>query len=164
MEDVKKELMELQDSEVYLAWKDNHPDAYLTHAFCMYESKGQVDWQFGFYHKDTDKITTFVMEDMIKKMPESEVLKRDDMLNPVDMTKVDIDLMTALNVARTLQEEKYKGQSPLKIIVLLQNLREGLVWNITYLTQGFKTLNIKISAETGDVVDSSLKSLISGTL
>ncbi|MBN2881141.1 hypothetical protein JXM83_03740 [Candidatus Woesearchaeota archaeon] len=160
MEDLKKVYNELIDSTIFKAWKDSTSNAYLTHAFTMYEKESESEWQFGYYNKDTDKITTFVIGDDIKRLPEADVLKREGLLNELKFESVQIDAITALKAAKSLQEEKYKGQEPLKIIVLLQNLEEGIVWNLTYLTIGFKTLNIKISAVDASVVDHSLKSII----
>lgn len=160
MEKVLDSYQRLQDSESFKDWKKNNSESYLTHAFTMYEKNQNNEWQFGYYCKSIDKITTFVMEDEIKIMPPAEVLKRDDLLNELDIKKVDIDLQSALNKSNTIQKENYKGQDPMKIIVLLQNLKEGFVWNLTYLTVTFKTLNIKISAISGDVLEHNLHDLI----
>ena len=44
---------------------------------------------------------------------------------------------------------------------ILQNLGEfGNIWNITYVTHSFKTLNIKINAENGKILHHSLDSLM----
>ena len=160
MEKVIDSYQRLQDSESFKDWKKNNSESYLTHAFTMYETNQNNGWQFGYYDKTSDKITTFVMEEEIKTMPPAEVLKRDDLLNELDIQKVEIDLQNALNKASTIQKENYKGQDPMKIVVLLQNLKEGFVWNLTYLTVTFKTLNVKISAQSGDVIEHNLHDLI----
>jgi len=159
MEKVIEAYERLKNSTEFQNW-DTKDTSYLTHAFTMYEANSQNEWQFGFYNKDSDKITTFVMEDEVKKMPEAEVLKRDDLLNELNIQDIEIDLQSALNKASTIQKENYKGQDPMKIVVLLQNLKEGFVWNLTYLTVTFKTLNIKISATNGDVIEHTLHDLI----
>lgn len=161
MTSIKEIMGILEDSKIFSDWKEKNPNAYLTHAFCMYDSAKDNEWQFGYYLKDKDKMVTFVMEDEISKMPESEILKKEDLLNHLDMENVRIELDEALLKAKECQEKDHKGQLPMKIIVLLQHLNEGLVWNITYLTIGFKTLNIKISAIDGKIVEHTLKSLIS---
>lgn len=161
MEKVKEKFDILKDSDEFKNWRKNNPDSYLTHAFCMHDGTSIDEWQYGFYNKSRDRIATFVLDDEIKLMPESEVLKKDDLLNQLDIDNVEMEVDDALKKAKECQEEKYKGQLPMKTIILLQHLKEGLVWNITYLTISFKTLNIKVSAIDGSIVDSSLKSLIS---
>ena len=49
----------------------------------------------------------------------------------------------------------------MKEVVILQNLDVGQVWNITYITKSFQTLNIKIDAETGDVLEDKLHQIFS---
>lgn len=163
MENVKEKLAIMEDSDMFKDWRKRNPDSYLTHAFCMHDGTSIDEWQFGYYNKSRDKIATFVLDDDVTLMPESDVLKKDDLLNKLDIENVKIDVTKALEISKKLQEEKYKGQLPLKTIILLQHLNEGLVWNITYLTVAFKTLNIKVSAIDGKIADSSLKSLISQT-
>ena len=161
MENVKEKLSIMEDSDRFKDWRKKNPDSYLTHAFCMHDGTSIDEWQFGYYNKSRDKIATFVLDDDVSLMPESDVLKKDDLLNKLDIENVKVDVTKALEISKKCQEEKYKGQIPLKTIILLQHLNEGLVWNITYLTVAFKTLNIKVSAIDGKIADSSLKSLIS---
>ena len=48
-----------------------------------------------------------------------------------------------------------------KTIVILQNLSEfGNIWNITYVTHSFKTLNMKINAENGKILHHDIVSLM----
>ncbi|MBW3022928.1 hypothetical protein KY308_02405, partial [Candidatus Woesearchaeota archaeon] len=56
--------------------------------------------------------------------------------------------------------EKYKTHIPIKRIAILQHLPIGQVWNITYVTQSFNTLNIKINAETKEIVSDKLVSIV----
>ena len=45
----------------------------------------------------------------------------------------------------------------MKIIMLIQNHNKlGNIWNITYVTESFKTLNIKIDAASGKIVRDEL--------
>ena len=75
------------------------------------------------------------------------------------MDDVKLDISDALGKANLLQKEKYSVHNPVKIIVILQTIPEGTVYNITYITQSFKTLNIKVSAITGDIVADKLLSI-----
>lgn len=161
MENVKEKHMIMEDSDTFKNWRKKNPDSYLTHAFCMHDGTSIDEWQFGYYNRSRDKIATIVLDDDVTVMPEADVLKKEDLLNKLDIENVKVNVAEALDIAKKCQEEKYKGQLPMKTIILLQHLNEGLVWNITYLTITFKTLNIKVSAVDGKIADSSLKSLIS---
>ena len=59
-------------------------------------------------------------------------------------------------------DENYKGSSMFKAFMILQNIDAGQVWNITFVTQQFKTINIKIDANTGSCVSHKMISLIQG--
>jgi hypothetical protein len=65
-------------------------------------------------------------------------------------------------IADELQKKEYKSSQPFKKIFILQNLDQwGQVWNVTFITTDFKTLNIKINAENGKVLSHKLISIIS---
>jgi len=51
---------------------------------------------------------------------------------------------------------------PVKIIAILQNLENlGNVWNLTFVIAAFNTLNMKINAENGKIVEHKLSSILS---
>ena len=66
----------------------------------------------------------------------------------------------SLDKTEKLQKEKYPKESTMKRIIILQNLENfGNVWNITYFTQSFNTLNIKIKTDSGKIVEHKLTPL-----
>ena len=81
-------------------------------------------------------------------------------IKSLNIEKVKIDYENALKTASELQKEKYKTEIPFKQITILQNIDEGQVWNFTFITQAFKTLNIKIDAKTGEIVKDELINLM----
>ena len=51
---------------------------------------------------------------------------------------------------------------PIKTIAILQNIKpHGNIWNLTYITQAFNTLNMKIDASTGKILDHNHSSIFS---
>ena len=46
-----------------------------------------------------------------------------------------------------------------KIIAIIQNLDKEQIWNVTFLTQSFKTLNLKIKSDNGEIIEKKLDSL-----
>jgi uncharacterized protein YpmB len=51
---------------------------------------------------------------------------------------------------------KYQ-EIPTKKIFILQQ-KESPIWNITYLTQSLNILNMKINAETGQIIEEKIES------
>ena len=70
------------------------------------------------------------------------------------------DFGEALVIAKRLQQEKYPNEKSIKDIVVLQALEVGQIYNITFVTQTFKTLNIKLDSSTCKLISDELISLI----
>lgn len=138
-----------------------HKNLYLAHVFFMLDEPNKDIIQVG-YCTPEQKIITFVIDkDSITAVPESMPYKPEKRkIKKLDISNVKIELDKALKTAKELQEDKYKAHQPFKQVVILQNIDEGQVWNITYVTHSFKTLNIKIDAETGGVIKDELISLV----
>jgi hypothetical protein len=157
----KQALEQLQKSDMFKSWKKENAHSYLVHGFILYES-GNEEWQIGYYDKDKNKITTFRIEKgkSIEKNPEADILKeKNETINEVNLNNVKITLKEAIMVADGYQQEKYPAEKPLKKIALIQHLKVGQVWNITFLTKSYNTLNIKIDSSTGKVVEHTLQRL-----
>ncbi|MEM3374282.1 MAG: hypothetical protein QW757_02585 [Candidatus Woesearchaeota archaeon] len=155
--ELNKAIELLNNSEIYKKWKKENPKYYLSHAFIMIDPQVKLEWQIGYCNPENNKIITFAISDdeKITENPESESLYNKEILK-LDINKVKINLDNALEKAEQKQKEKYKEHFPFKKIVLLQNLEIGQVWNITYVTRTFKTLNIKIDSETGEIISDEL--------
>ena len=155
-------IKKLENSPEFKKYKKENPDAFLTHVFYMLDEANKNAVQVGYYNKDRDRITTFVIEGKsIIKNPEAEVFKEQEtVMNPLDISKVKIGISEAVEIAENLQKKKYKENIPFKKIAILQHLPVGQVWNITFVTQTFKTLNIKVDASTKKVVSDRLISIV----
>ena len=160
--EVKTVIEKLESDSEFKAWKEKNKNTFLAHIFRMIDEANKDIWQIGYYNEKTDKITTFLVEETggeynITIGPESEVFKKEETrINPLDLKKVKVDITEAMHNAQEFQKEKYKGSGPAKVIVILQNLKSGLVYNITFITQTFDTLNMKVSADTGKIVKHKL--------
>ena len=58
---------------------------------------------------------------------------------------------SGITIADDLQKKEYSVHAPAKKIVIIQSLDIGQVWNITFLTKTFKTLNVKIDSQDGSI-------------
>ncbi len=144
-------LKELESSGKFKEWKKSHKDSFLAHGFLMSDT---TEWQIGFFNPDTEKVQTFVMADEIMMNPESEVLSKD--IRELDSTKVKITAEAAFRKSDETQKSKYAVHMPLKKIAILQNSNGKQIWNITFVTKTFKTLNFQIDAATGEVLSDKI--------
>lgn len=161
--ELNQALKKLNESKEFKEWSSKNKDAFLSYASKMLEDNKKVPWQFGFYHKATDKIITFVVDDDLLEMKEEEeVFKKPDMVvKQIDIEKVKIPFEKILEKTKEFQKNKYPKELVNKTIAILQNLEEyGNIWNITYVTHSFKTLNMKINPENGKIMHHSLESLM----
>jgi len=158
---LKKTIEKLEKSRTFMDWKKNNQDCYLSHVFVM-PGDSKDEWQVGYYNKDRDKITSFMIGKNIQASHESDIFKKDrKIVERVDIEKVNIDFDDAVSIANDFQREKYSKETPIKKIIILQKLEIGQVWNITYVSNTFNTLNIKIDAKTGKIKQHELTSLFS---
>jgi len=153
------ELLEkLESSEKFREWKSNNPGYYLSSCFSMGKKNEQQSWQFHYYNKPNDKIVAFDMGKKINIQPESKVFKKkEDIVEPLQLNKVKIDLKQALEKIYAL--EKYKDNDFTQEIRLLQQVKQP-VWNISLLTDTYLILNVKLSAISGKIIHESFESLL----
>jgi hypothetical protein len=155
----------LRENDVYKKWKDSNKDAELVHIFLMIEPGSDTKFDIGFFDKGKGLMTSFIVD---KDMNEVEISETKDVLAkdpqkilPIDEPKVKVRFDEALETAGELQKTSYAKHQPMKEVVILQNLEQGQVWNITFITKQFETLNIKVDAETGDVIEDKLHQIFS---
>lgn len=159
--ELKDKLSKLEQSKVFIEWKKNKSDSYLAHIFRMLDEANKDIWQFGYYNKD-DTITTFIMDvEKVNELPEQEIFKKDKhKLEPLVMDKVKLGFDKVVEKSTNLQQEKYKSHPVMKTIIILQIVEEGQVFNVTFVTQTFNTINIRIDSSSGEIVKEKLSSLM----
>lgn len=158
--EVKDVLKRLERNRVFTAWRQKNPGAILSTLFTV-DGGAERRWQAGLYDSKSDTVTTFVVDKEITQTPPEKVLKMEGAsVKELFLARVNIDADAALAAAEALQKQKYRAEMPIKRIVILQNLELGQVYNITYVTRSFKTLNMKVDAATGAIVQNSLISLV----
>jgi hypothetical protein len=159
--EIQNVLKRLEEHKDFKKWKEKNKESFLAHVFKLIDDANKDDWQVGYYNKN-DTITTFILNpekiviaetDNIFKKPDAKIME-------LDKEKIKIDITQALQTAEKIQATEYKQEAPFKIITILQKLDLGQVYNVTYVTQSFKVLNLKIDSETGKVLKKSLKSIM----
>lgn len=146
-------LEKLEDSEDFKHWRKDHKDMYLVHGFTMMANykEDPMNWQIGYYDKKEDKITPIEIGAGINIGSPQEAFKKNESILELDAKKVKITARKALDDNEKARLEKYAKENPMKIFVIVQNIEEGQVWNITTATQSMNTINTKIDAETGEI-------------
>ncbi len=159
---LKQKLKQLEESKAYKDFKKKNPDYYLVHCFTMHDSKDNnkgFSWEFGYYSKKKDKIIVFETVPKIKMRPEEEAFKKQGNVIALDMKKVKIGIVKALEKCHEHVSEEYKGQTVTKHIIILQNT--GLdVYNITLVTMSFNIINVRIDSGNGEIISSNMQSIM----
>lgn len=153
-------LQNLEESTIFQEWRESNPDDYLVNLFKFVQDGSDSFWQIGYYNKKTDMITTFNIEETITINPPSEVFKKEGAIDRLKVELVNIDSDEALRIAKEFQESNHPYDPLMKTIVLIQNKDDNQVYNITFITQTLKTLNIKVSCVDGKIIDSKMTSLM----
>ncbi len=160
--DLKPALEKLEKDPDFKKWKHKSKNTYFSYAFKIPQEMGLNDWQLGFYDNKKDKITTFVMTgDNISIRAEEDIFKEEETkVNEVRIDKIKIALDKAIEKTNEFQEKNFPHDKSIKTIAILQNIPElGNVWNITYVTEKFNTLNMKVDASSGKVVEHNIASV-----
>ena len=159
---VLEAIEKLEKSKEFNDWKKDNKKSYLAHSFRMLDEANKNLWQIGYFNPETNLISVFVVNGEITKNPDAEVFKEEKKLvNSLDKSKVKIFEDKALENANKILEEKYKGNNVFKTFMILQNLdKHGQIWNITFITDKFQSVNIKIDAENGECESHKVVDLI----
>ncbi|MFC1696908.1 hypothetical protein ACFL1H_01120 [Nanoarchaeota archaeon] len=160
--DVKAAYDRLKDDQGFKKWQKENKQCVLAHAFITVEGDMASDWQFGFYNKDNDKMVTFFVQDKIQQMPEAEIFKRPEaVIVKFEIEDVKIPFARAMDVLNEFKEKEFDKEHITKSIVILQHIQDiGLVWNVTNLTQTLNVLNVKISADSGEIKKHSFEAIM----
>src|SRR3989344_6821088 len=152
--DLKPTLKQLEKADEFVKWKEKNKHTYFSYAFRIPQELND-GWHLGFYCKKKDKITTFVMkQDKIEVRQEEDVFKEDERhVGGIVLENVKLSFEDILTKAIEFQQKNFPKDRSVKTIAILQNLEDvGDVWNITFVSEAFNTLNMKINPSTGKII------------
>lgn len=150
----------LFESLVFKNWQKKNGKCYLAHFFAEFDMLLKPDhWQVGFYEPKKDTIATFFVDGSVTLHPSADVFKDGGVVLELDVKKVKLGAAGALERASAVQKKKYSAHTPMKGIIILQNLNIGTLWNVTFITQAFSALTVKVDALSGEIVRDHLTSL-----
>ncbi|MFH1376900.1 MAG: hypothetical protein ABIH25_04655 [Candidatus Woesearchaeota archaeon] len=155
MLELKKSFKNIQDNEKFIEWKKEHFGSYLTNAFL-----NDNEWQFDFLDPKSEMMTSFKFNDKDLFFEESEIFRKEKKeIKELNLEEVKIDLDKAEDLIEKIIDSDYKNEDIQKKIIILQVI-EKLVWNITYITKSFNVLNVKLNAVNGEIINHSMESLL----
>lgn len=156
--DIIKEYTKLIEFELFKEFISLNNKFYLVHIYTMSGKDAAAGLEFGFYNEDTDKIVVFETSPL-RKRDEEEAFKEGKTINLLDLSNVKISLEQALEIAERARNEKYPSEIIYKSIMILQNIGRQ-VWNITLISMSFNIINIRVDAETGEVLQINIHSIM----
>lgn len=145
------------EDSAFTTWHREHKKAYLTSIFMLEDGE---NFKVGYYDPENKKITSFDSEPF-NINPEDDVIG-DKIPKELDMNKVKISYTKAMLTARAEKDKKAKNEAVKQTIAILQNLNAQL-YNITFVTMAFNIINIRIDAETGEVINTDITNLMGAT-
>ncbi|MAF98999.1 MAG: hypothetical protein CMH61_00145 [Nanoarchaeota archaeon] len=152
---------DLNSSKIFKEWKKQFPSSYISHFYGSLDQQFTVGtWEVGYYIPEHDKIAIFVVSNPIEMKPESEVFKETKTIEELDFSHVTVSQQDALKKYEEVKNEKYSAEHLLKGFVILQKFKTHLMWNISYVTQSLKILNIKIDAVNSNVISEDLVTVV----
>ena len=151
----KEVIAKIESSEEFKEYKKQNKDSFLADIFTIIKEKEAEDWQFDYYSKSKDKITSFIIQDKEIQEKEEEIFRKDNS----EIIKLNLNNIK-ITVEKALEEiNKKTKEKPNEIIIALQVINKKETWNITYLTTSFKTINTKIDAKSGKIISQEETSL-----
>lgn len=161
--ELKLALKKLEESKNFRDWRKKNKNDYFSYAFNIPQEMPD-EWQLGFYSNKKDKLTTFVINSSsVSIRPEEEIFKKGKTkINEIELEKINLTFNDAISKANEFQSKSYPKDKSIKTIAVLQNIAGyGNIWNITYVTESFNTLNMKIGASNGKILEHNLSSVFS---
>lgn len=157
-------LKTLQKEPTYSSWQKKNSAAFLSHFFATIRSDLSIKekWEIGFFNPKTGKIITFSIEQQgFSLKGEDDVFKQETtIVEQLHPDKIKVSLEQA-HVTWVQNQDKFAAEKLGDGFVILQTLDGKTTWNFTLITKSLKFANLKIDAETGNVLNSGLISVVS---
>ncbi len=117
---------------------------------CFYTDGG---WRADFYANREHKIYTYTKVKEKMQITKDDIFQKEKKpLERLDIRDVRIPPETAVETAAVEKD---------KAIIILQVIDGATVWNVTILTPQFSVVNVKVDAQSGEVLSRNESSLLS---
>lgn len=157
MEELKSLIKKLESSSQFKKVKEANNNIYLCSFFKMFDKEKEIV-QIHYYDSKKDDIISFEIGEEIK-IEQSKVFRdKKTEIKELKLDEIKINIKEAIRLYEKFLKSKH--ETPDKKIIVLQVL-EKPVWNITYLTTTFNIINIKIDAISGEKISEDISSALS---
>ncbi len=165
----KEFITALEQNSLFRDWKKNHPLAYPSHFFCLITAQFQAksSWEVGYYDPANSKITVFVpikKEDIsidFEIKPEDEVFKEEKTeVEELTLLAAKISFEQASELFAQNKEQYFPKENLHDGFITLQTINNQLLWNFTFISQSVKFCNLKLSAQTGEIISNQTIDLV----
>ena len=161
-ERLKADLKRLGESDELRQYLASHKGAYFVSAFFIssFDSKDTTPWVIEYYCPANCKVSTFSFDGRWGVTGDDSVFQREQKsLEALEIGKV--KFFDGAERAREELGKSFKGESPLKVIVILGMQDRRPTWNVTVFTKSFKVINFRIDSVTGGIKSSAVDNLLS---
>ncbi|MGB9748988.1 MAG: hypothetical protein ACP5OZ_05080 [Candidatus Woesearchaeota archaeon] len=143
-------LKELEKTREFKNWRKNNEDCYLVSFFYISDKPDEI--QIDYYNKKKNAITSFAYsKNYVFAVKDSDVMaKTQKELKPLVLEGVS-ELENALKTALEFLKKRHPSYQSNKTIMILQD-DNGVVWNIIFITNNFKVVNLKLDAKSLDFI------------
>ncbi len=155
-------LKQLKQEELFLEWKTQNPENFLSHFFTSLNKDFEIksNWEVGFF--SNDKITVFVP---IKKgfaiKPADDIFKKEGAkVEKLKLEEVKLTFDEALKIFKGNQSKQFPNEQLGDGFIILQTYQGKTLWNFTFITKKLKFVNLKINALSGNIEDSQEVNLV----
>ncbi|TAL51746.1 MAG: hypothetical protein EPN86_06060, partial [Nanoarchaeota archaeon] len=150
-------LEDVENSQPYKDWKKDNPQHFfLISLFAQIEDEKPVKWHVNYFCPGTEKTITFVTFPEIEFESESELASND--VKALDSSNATITFPEIIDKASEAFSSNYPNHTYKKLLATLHQ-EERATWAINFLTEQAQTINMRISADTGEVLSQKLFSL-----
>jgi hypothetical protein len=152
----------LLSDELFLNWKTENPESFLSHFFAPLnkEFETKSNWEIGFFNND--KITVFVpVNGKFGIKPADEIFKKPEAkVEQLNIEEVKLTFEDSLELFKKNLPEEFPNTDLGDGFVILQTYREKTLWNFTFITKKLKFINLKFNASSGELEDSQEVDLV----
>lgn len=163
MNSLKASIKKFEESNEFKKFKEKHKNYFLTSAFLNLESEDDLEftpWELNYFSKADNKAHSFLVSENIMIREPDKMFSVGQEVKELNINKVKINLDQALTKIKEILNEKYKNETPSRIIIILQKLNENIVWNFTYITKTLKVINIKLDAISREIIHESAENIL----
>ena len=159
--EAKSLIKQVENTKEFLELKEKKQNLFLAHVFAMYDGDKLMDTQVGYYDNDTKKMSSFLIsDDKVQLLPETDVFQKPGSeVKSIAVEKISLEFDQVKQKSEELLSSKYSLTASKKVFIL-QTVGDDQVWNITFLTNSFSTINIRVDSVTSEILKDEVVNLV----